>query len=709
MVIILRAVILCISLNYAVHSLTWDFSQDNSQGWLARESVASGRETTGLPLPDSIEEGIWRIRPVQFSEVIASPSVELISPHIGYDSALFDIIRLRVRIQHHQPLRGTFMVRWITPSYPDLGGESAGRFLVGQPMVFTTEWQEIALADLPYLEGKSWEGELIKFHLHLLFAEQKPYGPDDAPDWVEVDWIQLTGMGEQLLADPLPLPGSETLLPRRAGVLFEAPIFLPIRSGIDEVFPVLSGVHRPSALVDMDQDGYLDFVGLWHESGRSAGGDLSSRSGWVVAINDGSGLFTPKLERDGLSNVFGLWPLNLEGRGAQAVVMSVGRGVQVWHADDELNLALLLEQKERLLLGVADLDEDGKEELLLRAPPWSWEADFRHYSIEVWSYQHGSLSPHYLLNMGDRYNRHFPYKADYFSAATEGAILLAPLSASGKEGLLLVQELLQDEFQVTHLNAAIPLHVLLFAGDISGDGQMELISAQREVLDPGRYYRGLNLWLPAAEGEWRSHVWYDQRVWLRDRIQAWDLDGDGVLDPVFVNSNPSQGFGLVVHLGGREGVPEQEGWYPLTGLGGQILAGDLDNDGDLDLVVADRSLGGVHVLKNRLSEGFGTAVLEPVAALRPPGFHLGANYPNPFNPRTTIPFTLEREGWVRLRVYDLLGRPVRTLWDGLLPAGAQRLEWDGRNAAGQAVASGVYFYRLEAGGQVHSRKLLKLE
>jgi len=51
---------------------------------------------------------------------------------------------------------------------------------------------------------------------------------------------------------------------------------------------------------------------------------------------------------------------------------------------------------------------------------------------------------------------------------------------------------------------------------------------------------------------------------------------------------------------------------------------------------------------------------------------------------------------VRLRVYDLLGRVVRTLWDG-------------RSEAGQAVASGVYFYRLEAGGQVQSRKLLKLE
>ena len=64
---------------------------------------------------------------------------------------------------------------------------------------------------------------------------------------------------------------------------------------------------------------------------------------------------------------------------------------------------------------------------------------------------------------------------------------------------------------------------------------------------------------------------------------------------------------------------------------------------------------------------------------------------------------------MRLRVYDLLGRPVRTLWDGPLPAGNHRLRWDGRNEAGQAVASGIYFARLEAGGQVHSRKLLKLE
>ena len=70
---------------------------------------------------------------------------------------------------------------------------------------------------------------------------------------------------------------------------------------------------------------------------------------------------------------------------------------------------------------------------------------------------------------------------------------------------------------------------------------------------------------------------------------------------------------------------------------------------------------------------------------------------------------METEGWLRLRVYDLLGRPVRTLWDGPRPSGTHRLGWDGRNDAGQTVAAGVYFARLEAGGQGHSHKLLKLD
>jgi hypothetical protein len=88
---------------------------------------------------------------------------------------------------------------------------------------------------------------------------------------------------------------------------------------------------------------------------------------------------------------------------------------------------------------------------------------------------------------------------------------------------------------------------------------------------------------------------------------------------------------------------------------------------------------------------------------------LGEAYPNPFNPVTTIPFSLAREGRVTLDVYDALGRRVRTLFDGARPAGPQDMVWDGRDDDGRAVSSGVYFVRLDADGQTATRKVTILK
>jgi hypothetical protein len=88
---------------------------------------------------------------------------------------------------------------------------------------------------------------------------------------------------------------------------------------------------------------------------------------------------------------------------------------------------------------------------------------------------------------------------------------------------------------------------------------------------------------------------------------------------------------------------------------------------------------------------------------------LAQNTPNPFNPRTTISFSLDRDEAVRLQVFDLAGRLVRNLVDRPLTAGVHQVAWDGLDEGGQTVASGVYVYRLKTPSFTQSRRMILLK
>ncbi len=86
-------------------------------------------------------------------------------------------------------------------------------------------------------------------------------------------------------------------------------------------------------------------------------------------------------------------------------------------------------------------------------------------------------------------------------------------------------------------------------------------------------------------------------------------------------------------------------------------------------------------------------------------YHLYANYPNPFNPSTTIRYEIPKNEYVKLVVYDMLGREVKTLFEGNQIAGSHQVVWDGTNNAGQPVSAGTYIYTLIAGGHRLSQKM----
>jgi hypothetical protein len=116
---------------------------------------------------------------------------------------------------------------------------------------------------------------------------------------------------------------------------------------------------------------------------------------------------------------------------------------------------------------------------------------------------------------------------------------------------------------------------------------------------------------------------------------------------------------------------------------------------------------GGEVMFMELQIGYGWDAEDPGQAPAPA--ILAQNWPNPFNPSTSISFELLTAGPARLDVYDLRGRLVTTLLDKELGTGTHSLDWDGTDAAGAPVASGVYLYRLSSGGSSVSRKMVLIK
>ncbi|MEW5796841.1 MAG: T9SS type A sorting domain-containing protein [Candidatus Zixiibacteriota bacterium] len=137
------------------------------------------------------------------------------------------------------------------------------------------------------------------------------------------------------------------------------------------------------------------------------------------------------------------------------------------------------------------------------------------------------------------------------------------------------------------------------------------------------------------------------------------------------------------------------------GYGGSLVA-----YGDSVLATSDGTA--IHLYSNRDGTITFTPVEEPTSIAAPTGYLL-PNYPNPFNPRTTIDFDVPRFGRVEIDVFDILGRQVATLFEGPASLGVHSVTWDGTDSEGRRVASGVYFYRMTMDDFSESRKMILLK
>ena len=601
------AVVGCLVLwSSLAEAVKWDFDDGTTQGWSAKRAFEWGGPNEFYLFPGEVEDGVWRIdvSPSMVDKRNPSPDATLISYLIGYDSHLFDRVRVRFRTVHDRPTVGRVRLAWTnelnlaTPGRDPEPPEN--RFAIPSiDLVYTTEWQEVEFA----LSGQDeivWAGLLrdirLRFSLDRNEAEE-PRSVDELVGHFEIDWIELTGSEERSQGE-LARPHVEYFQFDDPG-LFAPPVFYPIAPGLG--YPLGSGV-----LTDLDGDGDLDLFSTHYTLYE---GDRVR--GWVMALNDGSGAF---------------------------------ESARIGDTQDRGGFMHILAR---------DVDGDGQDEIAI----FKWNGG----EIEVWS-------------IGENLQ--------------EEVLTMSP------DDLEALWDLYYSRFDSMR-------------GDFDGDGRQEMpVELQRNSYEGEM---GLVVQRLSAEGvlsEEVLKVLYDEHLFLRSWVVVRDLNADGVEDWVFVGGNRPSGFGVFVEWGGGLRPTQEEETHRLAGDGKRVLPGDIDDDGDLDLVVLDPALGGVHVLKN---SGVGQPTAVMTAGAVPLQYRLGDSYPNPFNPAVVIPLDLTTDAaGVSLTVYDVLGRRVRQVWQGSLRAGTHRFTWNGRDEMARNVAAGVYLYRVEVDGRVETKKMMKL-
>lgn len=224
-----------------------------------------------------------------------------------------------------------------------------------------------------------------------------------------------------------------------------------------------------------------------------------------------------------------------------------------------------------------------------------------------------------------------------------------------------------------------------------------------------------------------------------------DFEGDGILDVIVKGEYPSHSV-LVF-----DGATYQLKWeYSASILGSEMsLYGFFDVDGDSDKeaifnsyspnrviflnlqtksieftidslgleTVLDMDRDGSHELIGKIGDGNSSMVQiwgsGPTGVVAKPNtsstyYRLFPNYPNPFNPSTTIEYSVQRSGKVQIRIYDTLGQLLRVVVDEVKLIGEYSVSWDGKDDSGRAVATGTYFYQFQIGEFISTKKMLLL-
>ena len=226
----------------------------------------------------------------------------------------------------------------------------------------------------------------------------------------------------------------------------------------------------------------------------------------------------------------------------------------------------------------------------------------------------------------------------------------------------------------------------VFPGDANHDGVVNEV----DILPLGRFWR---LQGPPRSRPYTSFTVQPSRGFPTRVAAHADCDGNGIIDSADI-------------------CPIAEFFERDTVLPKAVVQAWLAEADGWSASVVDALLGALAACP---AQGQGNTILREILSEAesqnpvPADYALDQNYPNPFNPATVIAFSLTQSGEVDLDVFDILGRRVTTLAEGHWEAGRHRVVWDGRDADGRELATGIYFYRLRTDHFVQTRKMLLLK
>lgn len=350
---------------------------------------------------------------------------------------------------------------------------------------------------------------------------------------------------------------------------------------------------------------------------------------------------------------------------------------------------------EKMLVGAAagDLENDGVVDIVV----CTWDDNI--YAID----NAGTIKPGFPFTSTNRFNSP-PTLVDLDG---DGSLEIV---AGNDSGLLHV--LNHDGTVRTFYDVGDDIRGGVSVADLNDDGSPELLFAGYDDM--------LHVWNPETGEElagWPLDMGYNS---LTEPVTA-DLDNDGDLEVIAAMKSGT------VHVLHHDGTPYDS--FP-TVLSGNIESspaiGDFDGDDDYEIIFGTTQ--GLHVIDIKASKGdrlswkLHRGNLERTGSLGmtlvsidtgkdmvPDRFHVSPNYPNPFNPSTKIDIETSEGNDLIVSVFDATGRLVNNLMNEYLDAGRYEIRWNGNDASGQTMPTGVYFVQVRSGKEMNTQKMILIK